>query len=147
MKMLLNSSKIAFFTIFWELRECRFSCGKQPEVSIALVDHLHPNDMGGNDKWNLTHNPAGYSQVTTQPMSRLMVHKGYMFKLWLQLFQEWRSLLEKRRKVFKNLANSGCSQRSSFGWGRWLSRKPDAGLDAHGLTLQFSRPVISFYFF
>lgn len=38
--------------------------------------------------------PANDSQLTTQIISILMVHKGHIFKLRLQLVQNWRSLWE-----------------------------------------------------
>lgn len=43
------------------------------------------------------------------------VSETHIFKIWVQLFQKWRSLLEKRRwTVLKNQIKSSCLQRSSF---------------------------------
>lgn len=48
-----------------------------------------------------TEEPANNSQATTQIISMLMVHKGYIFKLRFQQAQNWRSIREKRRNIFK----------------------------------------------
>lgn len=48
--------------------------------------------------------PASNSNLTTQIVSMLMVHEAYVFKLWLQPFQNWRERREEKRwNICENL--------------------------------------------
>lgn len=91
----------------------------------------HPADKwGSTQKWNQLNEPVSDLQATVQIISILMVHRGYIFKLWLQ---NWGSLLE---RASKNLTKSSYSQRSDLGsfFVIFANRPTGAGYRVNNLT-------------